>query len=381
MDELQEMVRQADRAVSRIPLPDDGFEQLTRVRARRRRNQRITAAGVGLVIGLAAIVTATSILRTSENPVAGQTPPVSAPPSAIAFGRVVGGSSTAEQVFLERPDGTTVQLTHGPDSNEPAAWSPDGSQVMVVRTFADGSGTDLFAVHADGSSETRLTRDRQREADAQWSPDGSRIAFRAGGGIRVMNADGTDVRRLAARTSDLSDTFSWAPDGAHIAFISAGRHGSEIDVADADGTHIRTLRSPTPPFAYTQLAWSPDGSTIALLVGSGHSTNISLMDADGKHLVPLSSIQAGRPVWSPDGSKISIEGADGVYVIDVADGTTDHVTGSGTGAVSWSPDGSTIGIFDGGDIVVMNANGTDRIRLAGTGAQERSPMWQPSGSA
>lgn len=382
MDELRTLIQRADRAASRIPLPEDGLRQLTRIRVRRRRNQRLTAAVVGLAIGLAAVITATSILRTSPSSVPGDTsPPVSAPPSAIAFGRADSGAgpTAVAQVYLEQPDGTTTQLTHGPDSNTLDAWSPDGSQILVARTFADGSGSDLFAVRVDGSSETRLTEDPQVEADGRWSPDGSKIAFRSGGGISVMNADGTDRQRLTSRTNDLPDTFTWSPDGARIAFISVDGTASEIDVVDADGTDRIVLRRPDPPVVYTQLAWSPDGTKIAFVTGTGHSIETDLMDTDGKNVVRLSSIQAARPTWSPDGSKISIEGAGGVYVVDVGDGSTEHLTGSGTGTVTWSADGSVLAVFDSGDIVVMKADGTDRITIAQTDAQETSPMWQPSG--
>jgi Tol biopolymer transport system component len=224
-----------------------------------------------------------------------------------------------------------------------------------------------------------LTDDPEVEADGQWSPDGSKIAFRSGGGISVMNADGTNRHLLTSRTNDLPETFTWSPDGARIAFISVEGSASEIDVVDADGTNRIVLRRPNPPIAYTQLAWSPDGTTIAFVMGSGHSTEIALMDADGRNVVRLSPIQAARPAWSPDGSKISIEGAGGVYVVDVGDGSTEHLTGSGTGTVSWSPDGSVLAIFDSGEIVVMKADGTERIRIGHTDARETSPMWQPGG--
>ena len=128
---------------------------------------------------------------------------------------------------------------------------------------------DLFAVRVDGSSERRLTDDPEVEADGQWSPDGSKIAFRSGGGISVMNADGTNRHLLTSRTNDLPDTFTWSPDGARIAFISVEGSASEIDVVDADGTNRIVLRRPNPPIAYTQLAWSPDGTKIAFVMGSG----------------------------------------------------------------------------------------------------------------
>lgn len=388
MDELKELMQRADGAVSRIPLPEDGFQRLTRVRVRRRRNQRIIAAGVGLAIGLAAVIAGTSILRSSPSPAPGDTlPPISTPPSTIAFGRAGdgGASATAAQVYLEHPDGTITPLTGGPDSNTPDGWSPDGSQILVTRTFADGSGADLFAVRVDGSSEVRLTADPQTEADAQWSPDGSKIAFRSGREINVMNADGTNVQRLTSRTNDLPNTFTWSPDSSRIAFINAGPSGNqpsgvEIGVANADGTGKVVVRRPTPPNnIFTQLAWSPDGSKIVFAVGSGHSTDIALMDADGKNVVQLSSIQANRPIWSPDGSKISFEGADGIYVVDVGSGDVHHISGSGSGLVSWAPDGAVLAIFDSGDISIMKPDGTDKIRIAVTDAQETNPIWQPGG--
>ena len=146
MDELRTLIQRADRAASRIPLPEDGFRRLTRVRVRRRRNQRIIAAAVGLAIGLAAVIAGTSILRTSPSPVPGDTPPpISTPPSAIAFGRAGdgGGSATAAQVYLVRPDGTTTPLTRGPDSNTPgrvvAGWFADPGRAHVRGWERDGS--------------------------------------------------------------------------------------------------------------------------------------------------------------------------------------------------------------------------------------------------
>lgn len=44
---------------------------------------------------------------------------------------------------------------------------------------------------------TRLTTDSASEGIIGWSPDGSKMFFQQGGHICVMNADGTNMKRLA----------------------------------------------------------------------------------------------------------------------------------------------------------------------------------------
>ena len=50
MSELREVLERADRAVARIPLPLDGFQDLERYRARRRRTGRILALATALLV-------------------------------------------------------------------------------------------------------------------------------------------------------------------------------------------------------------------------------------------------------------------------------------------------------------------------------------------
>ena len=247
-----------------------------------------------------------------------------------------GGSSTAAQVYRASiPDGTTVQLTYGPDSNRLNAWSPDGSQILVARTFADGSGTDLFAVRVDDSSETRLTTNPQVEEDAQWSPGGSRIAFRSGGGISVMNADGTEVQRLASQTNDSV---------RHLHLVSRMANASRSSTWGRSAFGDRccrrrwndtrsSLRRPDPPIEYSPARVVPGRVEDRVRRRSRdiRRRSTSWMRT-GTNVVRLSSIQAGRPTWSPDGSGSPSKEAGGVYVIDVVEWEQRIiVTGSGYG--------------------------------------------------
>jgi Tol biopolymer transport system component len=89
-------------------------------------------------------------------------------------------------------------------------WSPDGARILFTGIGA-GGGPSVYVVNVDGSGMTKLT-DSRLSGDPEWSPDGTRIVF-AGGDLAlvhlfVMNADGSDVRRLTSNPSD-DVTASW----------------------------------------------------------------------------------------------------------------------------------------------------------------------------
>lgn len=99
-----------------------------------------------------------------------------------------------------------------------------------------------------------------------------------------------------------------------------------------------------------------------------------------------------RPTWSPDGQRIAFEsprdtGLPDIYVMD-ADGSnivrlTNHPEADGFPA--WSPDGSRIAFASQrtGDweIFVMNADGSGEAQLTfNPGIQDQHPTWSPDGS-
>jgi TolB protein len=73
---------------------------------------------------------------------------------------------------------------------------------------------EIYVMHADGSSQTRLTNHPALDAIPSWSQNGRRIVFvsdRIGKGQRrlyVMNADGSGVTMLTRGAFDMSP--DWA---------------------------------------------------------------------------------------------------------------------------------------------------------------------------
>ena len=234
-----------------------------------------------------------------------------------------------------------------PQNNYPS-WSPDSTRIAFTRH------SEIWVINADGTNRTKLLDNGKCPA---WSPDGTKIAFFSQESyIWFMDTDGSNQRKLMP---DAGAVFSlaWSPDGTKIAF------DSPIWVVNADGSDPRKLSDIAEDL---HPAWSPDGTKIAFQSASGRNTDIWVMNADGTDQKKLTN-NGGMPVWSPDG-KITFIGEGGICIMN-ADGSDQKILISVDAGRSlvWSPDGSRIAIVSdvasGTDIWVINADGTNRMKL------------------
>jgi TolB protein len=94
-----------------------------------------------------------------------------------------------------------------------------------------------------------LTTHDRFSYDPAWSPAGDQIAFVARGDndeIYLINADGSDLRRLTTNTWEWDKHPSWSPDGKQIVFWSNRDSGRrQFWVMNADGSNQRPLLAST----------------------------------------------------------------------------------------------------------------------------------------
>ena len=265
------------------------------------------------------------------------------------------------EIFSIEPNATgLVRLTDNPALDMEPAWSPNGRHIAFTssRDAADPScqsqgfncDLDVYVMNADGSEVRRLTDQPGRDSEPAWSPDGKRIVFTS-----LRDSD---------RLIPGSDVFN-----------------SELYVMKANGR--KQTRITTFPFVDKQPVWSPDGARIAFFRGDcayNCTSHIWTADPDGSDLAQITGGGNNRdrlPDWSPDGSRI-------VFNRENLQNQFWFVNRNGGGLSwlsaprldpAWSPDGTRVAHGYPG-IGHHNLDGSDSRLLFPTGTL---PDWQPLG--
>ena len=253
--------------------------------------------------------------------------------------------------------GVVAALTNGRDHrDENPRWSPDGTRI-AFKSNRDGNTFDIYVMSADGSNAVRLTDHPANDHDPAWMPDGQSLIFNSerdsrGDLYRLwlsdrrvdrltrnfvgraimpnVSPDGRSVAFAAqtlerfqfwefqihildlatGRTRALNDSGgacwpAWSPNGRSIANVSLATDPSIIQVRNADGTGLRSVRGDASRWHYYP-AWSADGRWLALSVSPAHHEgedwDLALVSADGSR--PLQRLTTGPgndrlPDWKP----------------------------------------------------------------------------------
>jgi Tol biopolymer transport system component len=276
-------------------------------------------------------------------------------------------------------------------ANKPvhAAFSGGNGNIAFV-SQRDGN-EEIYNMNADGTNQTRLTNNASaastdptagRDLLPSFLPDGGRVAFTSrrpvenihpDGGIdevylmgsqdRDEVPEGDNLTRLTGDVEGMQHNFQaiFSADAKKVVFVGAwnGTGTNEIyvtDFADADGTNPAHLTGPVRQLTNNALierfpAFSPDGTKIAFSRRDG-TDDIWTMNSDGTEQTNLTNNPANDLYsnFSPDGTKI-------VFSSNrrAPDGTTDS------------------------EIYMMNADGSNPVRLTNNSATDETPVFSPDG--
>ncbi len=188
---------------------------------------------------------------------------------------------------------------------------------------------------ADGTSREVYTDGSVWEAP-NWSPDGKYLILNHAGGIYRLDlsASGPAMPHKLTLPAglDCNNDKALSLDGTKLAFSAStpSSHGSEVFVANADGTAPQQKTTEVPSYFH---GWSPDGKTLAFVAqrkGSGQFDIYSMPAAGG----PETQLTADPrhddgPDYSPDGKWVYINsdrsGKEAVWRFPAAGGPAEKV--------------------------------------------------------
>lgn len=199
-----------------------------------------------------------------------------------------------------------------------AQLSPDGQTVLYQRTTTDLTAnrrhSEIWAVPAAGGAPMALLTSARNDTTARWSPDGTRIAFlstREGGSqVWIANADGTGARKLTAMPGGVMPPLVWSPDGSRLAVVAdvypdctgPGANAcnqKKMDEAEANPVKARSL---TRLFYRHWDEWrgALRHHVFVVPVAGGAALDVTPGDFDS----PPTQQEDGGVAWSADGQSV-----------------------------------------------------------------------------
>jgi TolB protein len=230
-----------------------------------------------------------------------------------------GGGNVDTYVMNADGSGQTNLTSDNTGLDWGAAFSPDGHEIVLESDYNSGTGaTEIQVIDTAGNRLRQLTHSGGLDALPQFSPDGKRIAFIHAstpafedGAIYTMDAnDGGNVVKVTPDGMNAAIP-DWSPDGKRLVFVEFCHpcDTQDISVVNADGSNPRRLTN-TPSEAEFRAGFSPDGKKItfsSIPLTAEHPfgdlpADVYVMNANGtgrRNITNSPDFQDRAPDWGP----------------------------------------------------------------------------------
>ncbi len=244
-----------------------------------------------------------------------------------------------------------VQLTFGDKNDGQPQWSPDGKQILFVRT--DGERSQLWLLPLSGGEAHVITKSEFGAGNPRWSPDGKKILYSASIPFSIIEAKTPWIYERPGRVQGDEPNFkALKPDERKKVVNSPDGSLEEVRAWLAKNTFDNNPRVLVRQDLQGELNLQPEENFTHLF--------IKILNSEEKDVQLTQGFQDFQSAeWSPDGKNIIChskvykihpdrEQDSDLWLIDVAAKTAKEFLtwpGYSVSNPSYSPDGTQISFY------------------------------------
>ena len=264
------------------------------------------------------------------------------------FTRDAGGSEFFQLSYFDLETGQHRLLSDGSSRNGSPSWSPDGRRYAYHTTRRNGTDWDIWVGDIVSGKERPVLEKGGAWLSGEWSPDGSQLLV-----MRLVSANESHPFLLDLASGELTaladseekiayGAAEYAKDGRGIYFTSDERSDfKRLRYYDVEAGEARVL-SGDVGWDIESIALSQDGEYLAYSVNEGGISRLTLKQLDGWRDRPLPELPPGRIgsiEFSPDGTRLGFQintssSPGDVYAVDLKRQALERWTHSEVGGLS-----------------------------------------------
>jgi Tol biopolymer transport system component len=255
--------------------------------------------------------------------------------------------------------------------------APTALEGRIYFCQREGRSYSIYWTDPHGKRTVAVIRESEWARTPVPSPDGRRLAYLRGSPPRVHVRDlgtGEDVQVSTTRQTCAFPT--WAPDGLRLAYLRLTPQGeSEMVVQAVSGAAAKVIYTSKN---MSSLSWSPLDDRIAFAeVDIEGNVAVWTVSPEGANLTRLMA-DVFQPAWDPLGRGLAVVArpANTLHFLDPRTRQLPVISSQpGASHPTWSPTGRQLAALYDGQIWVMNADGTQAVKITARKEKVLDPFW------